>query len=163
MRGFKPWFEETGAGDMQRYALFYTGNEKLAEEIAQDAAIKAYAAWSDPEKRDKILNQPGYVRAIVRHCFFDYIKVPSRTSGREAELDPGRHDWPVSEEHQDLRIAVLSLDDDERDMVYLHYYCDLTIKEAGHQLGLSQSRSYRLHDKALTRLKGLLDEGEGEA
>jgi len=59
-----------------------------------------------------------------------------------------------------LRLAVLALGDMERDMIVLHYYHDLTIREAGSQLGLSQSQAYRLHDSALAHLAGLLDEGK---
>ena len=45
-------------------------------------------------------------------------------------------------------------------MIILCYYNGRTIKEAGHQLGLPESRAYRLHHKALAHLAGLLDEGE---
>jgi DNA-directed RNA polymerase specialized sigma subunit len=55
---------------------------------------------------------------------------------------------------------MLSLDDDEQDMIILGYYIGLTIREAGNQLGLSPAQAYRLHEKALARLAGLLDEGE---
>jgi DNA-directed RNA polymerase specialized sigma subunit len=45
-------------------------------------------------------------------------------------------------------------------MILLRYYNGLTIREAGNQLGLSPAQAYRLHDKALASLAGLLDEGE---
>jgi len=43
-------------------------------------------------------------------------------------------------------------------MIILRYYQGLTIKDAGTQLGLSPSQAYRLHDKALAHLTGLLEE-----
>lgn len=156
---FETWFR-TFAGQLLRQAYFYTREPKLAEDIAQDTAVKVFKAWADEETRGKILTQPGYVRAIVFHCFLDHIKVPSRTNRGEVELDINRHDQPSSEIDHDLHKAVLGLDDDERDMIILRYYNDLTTKEAGNQLGRSPSQAYRLHDKALAHLAEVLDEGE---
>jgi len=45
-------------------------------------------------------------------------------------------------------------------MIIFRYYSDLTIREAGSQLGLSPSQAYRLHDKVLAHLPEVLDEGE---
>jgi RNA polymerase sigma-70 factor (ECF subfamily) len=156
---FETWFRKSAA-QLLRQAYYFTRDPELAEDIAQDAAVKVFKAWPDEETRSKILTQPGYVRAIVYHCFLDYIKVPSRTNHREAELAIERYDRSDREIDHDLRRAVLGLADDERDMILLRYYNGLTIREAGNQLGLSPAQAYRLHDKALASLAGLLDEGE---
>jgi RNA polymerase sigma factor (sigma-70 family) len=156
---FDTWFRKT-AGQILRQAYLITRNAELAEDIAQETALKAYKAWATEEKRAMILTRPAYVRKIVLNCFLDHVKVLSRTRQREVGLDLDRHDGSRTEVDHDLRIAVLSLGGDEQDMIVLRYYHDLTIKEAGIQLGLSQSQAYRLHDQALARLAGLLDEGE---
>jgi len=156
---FETWFRKHGRR-LLRLAYYHTRDPKFAEDIAQEAAAKACKAWPDEETRDKILTQPGYTRAIVYHCFLDHIKVRSRTGNGEVELDVRRHDRAGSGIDYDLRMAVLSLDGDEREMIVLRYYNGLTTKEAGSQLGLSPSQAYRLHDKALAHLAGLLDEGE---
>jgi RNA polymerase sigma factor (sigma-70 family) len=154
-RDFVTWFSKS-ADQLQWWAYLHTRDPKLAEDIAQEAAVKVFKAWPDDETREKILTLPGYVRTIVYHCFLDHIKVPSRTNHGEAELDIERHDRVDHE----LRMAVLSLDGDERDMIILCYYNGLTVKDAGSQLGLSMSQAYRLRGKALANLAGLLDEGE---
>ena len=156
---FEIWFRKHGR-KLLRWAYSYTRDPKLAEDIAQEAAAKVFKAWPDDEMRGKILTQPGYVRTIVYHCFLDHIKVRSRTNIREVELDTERHDRSGGKVDHDLRRAVLSLDGNERDMILLRYYNGLTTKEAGIRLGLSESQAYRLHDKALAHLAGLLDEGE---
>jgi len=156
---FETWFSKHGRKLLRR-AYSCTRDPKLAEDIAQEAAAKVLKAWPDDETRDKILTQPGYVGTIVYHCFLDYIKVQSRTNNAEVELDTERHNQAGWEIDHDLRRAVLSLDGDERDMIILRYYNGLTTKETGSQLGLSPSQAYRLHDKALAHLAGLLDEGE---
>ena len=50
---------------------------------------------------------------------------------------------------------MLSLEDDEQEMIILRYYHDLAIREAGTQLGLPPSQAYRLHDKALAHAASL--------
>jgi len=156
---FETWFRQSGRL-LLRLAYFCTGEEKLAEDIAQEAAIKVFKAWADDKMRELILTGPGYLRTIVVHCFLDHIKVRSRTGLSEVGLDVERHDRAGIENDRSLRIAVLELDGDERDMIILRYYNDLTTKDAGIQLGLSASQAYRLHRKALAHLAGLLAEGE---
>jgi len=157
-RDYETWLRHY-ARPLLRWAYYYTRDRKLAEDIAQDAAVRAFKAWPEEEMRGK-LTQPGYVRTIVYHCFLDHIKVPSRTSHGEVKLDVERHDQPGQEIDHDLRRAVLTLEDNERAMIILRYYEDLTIKEAGSLLGLPMAQAYRLHDKALAHLAGLLDEGK---
>jgi RNA polymerase sigma factor (sigma-70 family) len=156
---FEPWFRRS-AGEILRQAYFCTRDQVFAEDIAQEVAIKAYKAWANEEIRDKILTQPGYVRAMVKNAFLDHIKVPSRTNLGEVELEVERHSGPGTEVNQDLRLAVLSLEDDEFHMIIFRYYHDLTISEAGARLGLSASQAFRLHGKALAHLAGLLKERE---
>lgn len=156
---FASWFRKSAAL-LLWWAYIYTRNRWLAEDIAQEAAAKVFKAWTDDKTRELILTSPGYVRTIVRNCFLEHIKVPSRTSDREAELDLERHDQGDDGIDQELRMTVLGLADAERDLIIFHYYGGLTIKEAGSQLGLPASKAYRLHTKALASLAGLLDEGE---
>jgi RNA polymerase sigma factor (sigma-70 family) len=156
---FVDWFTAT-AGDLLRWSHFYTRDPRLAEEIAQDAAIKLFKAWSRDALREKVLTSPAYVCTIVHHCYLDHIKVPSRTTRGEVELDVARLGELRTEGDSDLHVAVLSLERSEQQMITMRYYDDLTIKEAGRQLGLSYPQAYRLHTRALAHLRELLDEGE---
>ena len=156
---FETWFR-TSAAEILRRAYYYTRDPVLAEDIAQETAIKVYKAWPDEETRSKIITRPAYRNTIIKHCFLDHIKVRSRTNHGEVGLDVEWHHQTGTETDQDLRLAVLSLEDDEQEMIILRYYHDLTIREAGTQLGLPPAKAYRLHDKALARLAGLLDEGK---
>ena len=90
-REFEIWYEKSGY-QFLRLAYFYTRDPKLAEDIAQEATAKVWKAWPDDQKREKILTLPGYVPTIVRHCFFDHLRVQSRTNQWEVELDVERHD-----------------------------------------------------------------------
>jgi RNA polymerase sigma factor (sigma-70 family) len=155
---FESWLRGSG---LLRQAYFYTRNAELAEDIAQDAAIKAYKAWDDSVKREMILSSPRYVNRIVRHCFLDHLKARKLARRSEVELDVDRHDRPgISNDHDELHAALLRLDEPEQLMIKLKYYNGLTIKEASQKLGLSYPQATRLHAKALSDLARLLDEGE---
>jgi len=55
-----------------------------------------------------------------------------------------------------LAKAIDSLSEQERLVVSLYYYEELTLKEIGRVMGLSESRISQLHTKAILRLRGKL-------
>jgi RNA polymerase sigma factor (sigma-70 family) len=152
---FVPWFRQAD-GELYRMAYFCTGDEKLAEEIAQDAATRICKAWRKKEKRDRIRTQTAYCWAIVRNCFRDYIRARDRARQGEAELHAGRYGQADPGLVQDVRFAILSFEDTEQDLIISVWYKGLTIGEAGTQLGLPGHQAYRLHTRALAKLAGLL-------
>jgi RNA polymerase sigma factor (sigma-70 family) len=156
---FTPWFRLTG-GELNRMAYFCTRDKELAEEIAQEAATRICKAWPDKEKRDRIRTQKAYRWAIVRNCFRDYIRARDRARQGEVELHARRHGQTDPELVQDVRLAILSLEDVEADLIVLVRYTGLTIAEAGTQLGLSRPQAYRLYTKARAKLAGILTEQE---
>jgi RNA polymerase sigma factor (sigma-70 family) len=158
---FVPWLTQGGGEEIYRMACFCTRDPKLGEEIAQDAVIKIYKAWPDKEKRDYIRTVPACRWTIVKNCYRDYLRARNRAGKREVELDAERHGRTDTGVDHDIRLAILSLEDDEREMITLVYYERLTIAEAGTQLGLSAPQAYRLHSKARARLARQLEERKG--
>jgi RNA polymerase sigma factor for flagellar operon FliA len=54
--------------------------------------------------------------------------------------------------------AIMNIPDKERTVVALYYYEDMTLKEIGRTLGVSESRVSQIHTKAMLRLRGRLRE-----
>lgn len=54
--------------------------------------------------------------------------------------------------------AISELPEREKQVLILYYYEELTLKEIGSILSVTESRVSQLHTKAITRLKSLLDE-----
>ena len=52
--------------------------------------------------------------------------------------------------------AIMNIPDKERTVVALYYYEDMTLKEIGRTLGVSESRISQIHTKAMLRLRGRL-------
>jgi RNA polymerase sigma factor for flagellar operon FliA len=55
-----------------------------------------------------------------------------------------------------LANAIMNLPSKERTVVALYYYEDMTLKEIGRTLGVSESRISQIHTKAMLRLRGRL-------
>jgi RNA polymerase sigma factor for flagellar operon FliA len=62
----------------------------------------------------------------------------------------------VEEMKEILATAIMNLPDKERSVVALYYYEDMTLKEIGRTLGVSESRVSQIHTKAMLRLRGRL-------
>jgi RNA polymerase sigma factor FliA len=62
-----------------------------------------------------------------------------------------------------LADAIARLPERERIVVALYYYDNLSLKEIGEILGVTESRVSQLHTKAVLRLKGRLQDGAAEA
>ena len=55
---------------------------------------------------------------------------------------------------------VLSLQDDDQDLIVFRSHHHLAVREVVGRLGLSPPQAYWLHDKALAHLAGLANEGK---
>ena len=56
--------------------------------------------------------------------------------------------------------SIARLPEREKLVVTLYYYEELTLREIGEVLGVTESRVSQLHTKAILRLKGRLQDGE---
>jgi RNA polymerase sigma factor (sigma-70 family) len=157
---YKAWFEKNEAG-LFRNAYFVTWDRGIAEDIAQEAAIKIFKSWADETQREKILGSWSYVARVVLNCYLDFKKVKSRTNEREEEFTDERLNVEAEPgSGLEVRQALLHLPERERDMLFLTYYSGLTKTEAGRQLGISPSSASRLHQRALRSLETLLGKEE---
>jgi len=74
--------------------------------------------------------------------------------------DPSRM-LDLSEMKSQLATAIDALPDREKIVIALYYYENLTLREIGEVLGVTESRVSQLHTKAVLRLKGRLREMMG--
>ena len=83
-------------------------------------------------------------------------------SEEEGEADPLRSLLSQERVHI-VADAIGRLPDREKTVVTLYYHEELTMKEVGAVLGLTESRVSQLHSQAMLRLKGHLENGFGAA
>jgi len=129
-----------------------------AEEVVQDAFVKAYVRWGrlrDPDKalaylRSAVLNG---ARSRLRH-----LRVVERTTTGASRLGAGADAGLLAREEHDLMIAALrSLPVRQRECLALRYYLELSEAEIATTLGISQG-SVKTHvHRGLSTLAGRLE------
>lgn len=134
------------ARDSLRHAL---GREPNSDEIASQLGIAA-------EKVEDTLNSMQVAQML---SLDDYL--PSEDSAETRKLDvvsdaqgtsPQRA-AEANERQEELVKGILQLPDQQQKVLNLYYYEELTLKEIGLVLGVSESRICQVHSAAMKRLR----------
>jgi len=124
----------------------------MDEEIAAELGI-------DVEEFQAILNQISCASIVALDEFWDSTgsgqdKVNLIDTIEDSEApDPSRA-YRIQAVKQTLAAAIQRLPEREKIVIGLYYYEDLTLKEIGEVLGVTESRISQLHTKAILRLRG---------
>lgn len=146
-------------GRMLAVAASYVGRE-FAEDVLHDSFIKIARFAKKYGRGD---NPYGWILKIVKNTALDYIK--ARASKKEVGEDEfySLSSLDYSPEKREnaivLEQAIAKLKPEERRIIYLIYYMDMTVREAASELKISKSAAQRLKDSAEQKLKKLLDGG----
>lgn len=126
-------FMESAQPSLLRAAYFLTGSEDVARELTQDALVRTYLAW--PRVR------PDGAYAYARRILVNQRVERWRKNSREIATDlafeqPGR-DGGTSDDRDELVRLLLSLPEQQRKVVVLRYYADMSEREVADVLGIS--------------------------
>lgn len=75
----------------------------------------------------------------------------------DEQVSPEEEEVISNDLNRSIRAAVAFLDSPDREIIQLTYFGEMTCTEAGRLLGWSSSKSQRIHQHALGRLRPLLD------
>ena len=144
---------ESHARDMYRYALYALGSESLAQDAVQDAALAALRAVHS--LRDPASFRPWIFRILANRCkrllrskYAARETVPLEEQFQEIAEDDG----PL-ERALELRQAMASLPQTERDIILLSVLDGYDSQEIGHTLGLPPGTVRSKLSRALTKLR----------
>jgi RNA polymerase sigma-70 factor (sigma-E family) len=152
-------FTEFMIGRWQAFVRFgygLTGDLGLAEDLAQTALARAYAAWprvrsaSDPD---------AYVRRIMvnsNRSRFRGRRVPEYLTGSPPDLVVGDQ-VGADGDAAELRAALLSLPAGQRAVVVLRYWMDLSEAETAAALGCSVGNVKSQAARALAKLRSSVE------
>lgn len=131
------------------------GQEPSAEAIAQ-------ALGMDVEQVDDTLAQ---LRAVQFLNLDDFLPAEDRGEGRRIDLISGEGASPeeaaLQREKEELLVeAILALPEQQQKVLNLYYYEELTLKEIGLVLEVSESRVCQIHGAAVKKLRKVV---RGEA
>ncbi|MGK5682738.1 SigE family RNA polymerase sigma factor [Actinoplanes sp. URMC 104] len=156
-RGDAEFTEFAGASfhRLRRAAYLLTGNEQQAEDAAQAALVKTYAAWRRVRKQDPY----AYTRRVMVNHLKDQWRRPLREDAHEAPPErPSGHDLAGDVTDQRWLLAALAaLADRERAVVVLRHYFDLSEKDVAAELDVAVGTVKSLNSRALAKLRVTLD------
>jgi RNA polymerase sigma-70 factor, ECF subfamily len=144
---------------VQSVTLF-TGDSAAAEELAQEAFLKAALRWG----RICNLDKPD---AWVRHVAMNAAKSVNRRKGTAERVRHllNQNDSPdFADGHADaeaVQSALLRLEDRDRRILILRYFVGASTAEIAAQLGISEGAARTCLSRATTRLRPLLCDAEG--
>lgn len=104
-----------------------------------------------------------WIYTITGNTVIDFYRMNKAHSGIEevedslGYVESGFDEILNNETLEELAIALENLDERSRDLIILHYYSGLTLKEIGLRMGMSYANVKIVHNKALKLLKGYMD------
>lgn len=128
-------------------ALSIVKDLQAAEDIAQEAFLKAYKALDELQEPQKF---PGWLLKIVTHTALDHVRARREEMSLETMKDAG-YEAPrdtrglqidkLEQREEDLQIleAMQDLRDDYREILELKHIEKLSYKEIAERLGMTQS------------------------
>jgi RNA polymerase sigma factor for flagellar operon FliA len=126
--------------------------EEAANQLIGSELTRGSTEARKPTLKDDIEEVRGLISSLVPIYFLatdalDQIQQPEKISNIEEQAS-------LTQEKEVLKEALGKLSQNEKTLIELYYYQDLTLEEAASKLGLSKSWASRLHARALVKLKG---------
>jgi RNA polymerase sigma-70 factor (sigma-E family) len=144
-------FAKASSPRLQRAAYLLTGDRHQAEEAAQAALVRVYAAWGRVRRRDPY----SYARAALANLVKDQWRRPMREYATDVMPeqhtpddmadDVARRYWLIS--------ALRALSPRERAVIVLRHLFDASETDVARDLNLSLGTVKSLNSRALTKLR----------
>lgn len=150
----------TRLGSLKLYAFLLCGDNSQAEDLVQEALVRAFAR---PLRAPKPGAAEAYVRVTMTHLFIDGVRRRSRwdraaplVAAADTAADPAGQvlDRGV------MLTALKDLSPRQRACVVLRYYEDLPVAQIASALGLGEGTVKRYLSEAMTRLAASLSPAE---
>jgi RNA polymerase sigma factor (sigma-70 family) len=143
------------------YAYVLTGSRDEADDLLQDALVRAFKAGRSARSVDEA---HVYVKKGIATAFIDHGR-RAAARPRFADADLGVHASLVDHSHAtemvlDLRAAVLALGARERACIVMRYMEDLRVDDIAAALNLAPGTVKRYLHEAIQRLRAMLPELE---
>jgi len=151
---WKVCFSELGPG-LVLFARQFVRSTADAEDIVQEAFVRFW-------RRNHPLENRGLLYAMVRSIALDLIRRDSRRARREAAVvsdseQSTEQQFQFDDESQgSLALALERLPEDQREVLIMKIWNDLTFAEIGEALGVSQNTAASRYRYGLASLRKIL-------
>ena len=140
------------------YCIALCGDEQLAQDLVADAFVKAYLGLPD-----SIPSFRWWLLRVCRNLWTDHLRKAGKMQGSEALEMLAAPDTPETiyirnERSRILWQALGTLPAQDRELVILHYFSGLSLKEAAVLLGLSYTAARQRMVRLRQTLKAYMEE-----
>jgi RNA polymerase sigma factor (sigma-70 family) len=121
---------------------------------AQDAIHQVFLKAIENGNVSEAINKKAYLFACVRNAVLNDAKVQDRNRTLDVDsawFSPPDRDYAGE---QNLRRALVELSDDQREVIVLHVWGELTFSEIADLLGVSANTAASRYRYALAKLRG---------
>ena len=148
-------FAQASSARLLHAAYLLTGNRHQAEDAAQSALVKTYAAWKRIQGDDAY----GYARRVLANLVTDRWRRPLREYATDMLPErPVPRDMAEDVSRRRALIKALGeLTAKERGVVVMRHYLDLSEADVAHELRLTLSAVKNLNARGLAKLRARLD------
>lgn len=153
---FKTQIYQDYSQKVKGYILSKVNDYNLAEDLCSDVFVKVYEKLDTYDKNKASIST--WIYTIARNTLIDYY----RSNKEELEL---KEEIAIPEEDDDeictqdnldkLASCLEKLNDREKNIILLHYYKGLTLKEISEKMNISYVYAKVLHKKAILSLQKL--------
>lgn len=136
------------------YIISKVNNDTLTEDITGDVFLKVYENLDTFDESKASLST--WIFTITRNTLTDYYrtrKVDEEIPEDISEEFTVEDDLCKSETLDELADALLTLSENERDVIIFHYYSDMSFKDIADKMDMSYSYVRYLHTNALKKLR----------
>ncbi|BFU43570.1 SigE family RNA polymerase sigma factor [Krasilnikovia sp. MM14-A1004] len=144
-------FATASSARLQHVAFLLTGDRHEAEDAAQAALVRTYAAWARVRRRDAY----AYARTVLANLVTDKWRRPLREYATE-QLPEGPVPRDLADDVTRRRWLIGALDvlsPRERAVIVLRHYVDLPEAEVARELNLSLGTVKSLNSRGLAKLR----------
>ncbi|MGI6671990.1 MAG: sigma-70 family RNA polymerase sigma factor [Christensenellales bacterium] len=144
-----------------RTCYVYLSNRTDAEDAMQDTFLKAWQSMEQYERRNNASEKTWLMRIAINVCH-DYYRSRwfRRVDMRQALSDLPERYLQVDEQDRTLILDVMRLPEKLKQVILLHYYHDMTLREIAQVLGLAPSSVHHRLNKATQQLRTAYTGGE---
>lgn len=138
----------------------YVGDRAVAEELAQEALLKACRRWGRVSRME---SPGGWTWHVARNLANSHLRRRRAERRARARLEPAHraasHDADTAERLA-VRSAVAELPERQRTVLVMRYFLDCSVQQSSEELGVSQDAVRSLTKRAIAALRERFDDVE---
>ena len=155
---FETFFEQQYTNLLKAMYLV-TGNRHEAEEITQDAFVRALERWDRVRKAD---NRAGYLYRIAVNLYRSKLRRLARGARKTPKPTPDADPFEAADDRDAVGRAMTSLSEGQREALVMVEWLGMTDEEAAAVLGISPVTVRVRRHRARANLRPLLQMADEE-